>query len=324
MKMKAASEADRTAIMQVIETESAAYLARDYETWARCWVQAPYVRRWVSTTRRGVNVWDGWEEQGPPMKNFMAAHPVPSTAEYRRETLNLRVGKDMAWATFDQHASGASGPEIDLPEMNYEMRILEKHADGWKIACICSFQRSLDHIASALIRVDQEAAVAWMNSAAEKELRDTRAIVVRAGRLRAVDRTADQRLQAAIRWAGHRDDGVWPRHGTLPIVLDGGHGEPANVCWVIAKSDEVFVAINNQRMVEERLDAAAAVYGITPTQVSLARLIIAGHDLVSAADRLGVRVTTTRTHLQRMFEKTGVRSQPALVRALLSVASPLA
>jgi hypothetical protein len=31
-----------------------------------------------------------------------------------------------------------------------------------------------------------------------------------------------------------------------------------------------------------------------------------------------------RTHLQRMFEKTGVRSQPALVRMLLSVASPLA
>jgi DNA-binding CsgD family transcriptional regulator len=53
------------------------------------------------------------------------------------------------------------------------------------------------------------------------------------------------------------------------------------------------------------------------------RLIIAGHDLVNAAERLGVSVNTTRTHLQRMFDKTGVRTQPALVRALLSVASPL-
>src|SRR5262245_58739978 len=41
------------------------------------------------------------------------------------------------------------------------------------------------------------------------------------------------------------------------------------------------------------------------------------------ADHLGVSVTTARTQLQRMFEKTGARSQPALVRALLSFPSPM-
>lgn len=321
--MNAASKEDREAVMQVIETESAAYLAKDYETWARCWAQSSHVRRWVSTTRRGVSVWDGWERQGRPMKLFMEENPRPSLARYRREAMNVRVGKDMAWATFDQYASGASGPEIDVPELNHELRILEKQADGWKIVCICSFQRSLDHISAAVARVDPRGAILSMNTAAEEELRDSGRIVVRAGRLRATDRAADQRLQAAIQWAGYRDDTMWPRHGALPVVLGGGYGEPVEICWVVARSHQIYVVMKDQEMTEERLQAAAAIYGITPAQLRLARLIVAGHDLVSAATRLGVSVTTTRTHMQRMFEKIGVRSQPALVRALLSVAAPL-
>jgi DNA-binding CsgD family transcriptional regulator len=229
----------------------------------------------------------------------------------------------MAWLTFDECATGTSGALIDVAEVAAQMRVLEKSADGWKIAFACKFHRSIDHVTSALVCVDQQGAVAWMNSAADRELRSLRGIVVRAGCLRAVDRALDQRLQAAIRWAGHRDDGIWPRRGALPIVLDGGRGEPANVCWVIAHNSQILVAINNPRMTEERLAAAAPVYGITPAQLRLAGLIVAGHDLVDAAGRLGVSVNTARTHLQRMFDKTGVRTQPALVRVLLSVASPL-
>jgi DNA-binding CsgD family transcriptional regulator len=92
---------------------------------------------------------------------------------------------------------------------------------------------------------------------------------------------------------------------------------------VIAESDTILVSINDARILDERLRAAVVIYGITPAQQRLAGLIIAGHDLVAAADQLGVSVSTARTHLQRMFDKTGVRSQPALVRALLTVGSPM-
>jgi DNA-binding CsgD family transcriptional regulator len=321
--MDAASDEDRNTVTRVIETESAAYLAKDFDTWAACWAHAPYVRRWVSTTRRGVDTWDGWERQGRPMKLFMDEHPDPSTARYRREAMNVRVANDMAWATFDQHASGGSGPETDVPELNNELRILEKDADGWKIVCICSFQRSLDHIASAVVQVDPQGAVISMNAAAKIDLDASGRMFVRAGRLRATDRAADQRLQAAIRWAGHRDDTMWPRHGTLPVLLGGGYGDPVDVCWVAARSHQIYIFVKNQEMLEERLQAAAAIYGITPAQLRLAQLTIAGDDLRIASKRLGVSVATTRTHMQRMFEKLGVHSQTALVRALLSVAAPL-
>jgi DNA-binding CsgD family transcriptional regulator len=55
----------------------------------------------------------------------------------------------------------------------------------------------------------------------------------------------------------------------------------------------------------------------------LAALIVEGCDLTRAADQLGISANTARTQLQRMFDKTGVRSQPALVRMLLSVGSPI-
>lgn len=321
--MDAASEEDRDAVLRVIEAESAAYLAKDYDAWAACWAQAPYVRRWVSTTRRGVDTWEGWERQGPPMKLFMDEYPDPAIIRYRREAMNVRVANGMAWATFDQHASGGTGPETDSPELNNELRILEKHADGWKIVCICSFQRSFDHIASGVVEVDPQGAVISMNAAARSELHASARMFVRAGRLRAADRDADQRLQAAIRWAGYRDDTMWPRYGTLPVLLGGGDGDPVEVCWVAARHYQIYIFVKNEEMLEERLQAAAAIYGITPAQLRLAQLTIAGHDLKVAAGRLGVSVATTRTHMERMFEKLGVHSQTALVRALLSVAAPL-
>jgi DNA-binding CsgD family transcriptional regulator len=173
-----------------------------------------------------------------------------------------------------------------------------------------------------MVRVDENGVVLWSNALADEELRGNKSIVVRAGRLRATDRTADQRLNAAIRWAARLDDGLYPARGSLPVVLDGGDGEPANVCWVIGDSSMVLVAINDQQRIEDRLAIAALVYGVSAAQKRLASLIVAGHDLASAAERLQVSVNTARTHLQRMFGKTGVRSQPALVRVLLSVSSP--
>ena len=75
-------------------------------------------------------------------------------------------------------------------------------------------------------------------------------------------------------------------------------------------------------MVARRVELAAEIYGLSPAQIRLARLIVDGHDLAAAADALGVSVNTLRTQLQRIFDKTGVRSQSALVRALLSAEAP--
>jgi DNA-binding CsgD family transcriptional regulator len=322
--MDSALHPERAAILRLIEDETAAFWNKDLNAWARCWVHEPYIRRWGWwAARGGMTVRDGWDQQVDRMRLLMAKNPQPNRSidVVRRDKFVIRIVDEMAWVTFDQHAP-ETGDGMDVAGVTHEMRVLEKHDGAWKIACLFFLQTSLDHLETALVRVDADARVLWINSAAEAELASNDAIEILGDKLRAADRTADQRLKAAIRWAAHLGDGLYPARGGLPIVINGGHGVAANVCWVVAESGLVLVSINDRKVAAERLVAAALVYGITPAQMRVAKLIIDGHDVVAIAGKLGVSVNTARTHLQRMYDRTGVRTQPALVRALLSVSRP--
>ena len=61
------------------------------------------------------------------------------------------------------------------------------------------------------------------------------------------------------------------------------------------------------------------MFGLSAAQQRLAAEIVRGHTLPIAASALGISVNTARTHLNRIFDKTGVHSQAALVRNLYSV-----
>ena len=112
--------------------------------------------------------------------------------------------------------------------------------------------------------------------------------------------------------------------GALPVLLGEDDAAGLRVCWVSVESDTIVVSFDDGRQTDQRLAAAAVVYGLSTGQLRLARLVVAGHDLADAARGLGISVNTARTHLQRMFDKTGVRSQRALVRVLLGAGAPVA
>jgi len=54
-------------------------------------------------------------------------------------------------------------------------------------------------------------------------------------------------------------------------------------------------------------------FGLTPRESEVAALLAAGLDLKGIVDRLGLGITTVRSHLMRVFEKTGMHSQATLV-----------
>ncbi len=60
----------------------------------------------------------------------------------------------------------------------------------------------------------------------------------------------------------------------------------------------------------------AQLHGLTPAEARLAAHLVQGATLVEAARRMGVALTTVRTHLKRTFEKTGTRRQAELVKLL--------
>lgn len=67
-----------------------------------------------------------------------------------------------------------------------------------------------------------------------------------------------------------------------------------------------------------RLDDATlrSLYGLTPTESRLAVLLAEGFTVAESAERLGMKITTARTHLAALFEKTGARRQAELVGLL--------
>ena len=56
---------------------------------------------------------------------------------------------------------------------------------------------------------------------------------------------------------------------------------------------------------------------MTPAEAALAVEICTGNGLQAAANRRGVSLATARTHLGRVFQKTGVGRQAELVRLIM-------
>jgi hypothetical protein len=202
--MAGGADKDRKAILRVIEEETAAFFDKDFEAWARCWVHAPYVRKWAWFARGGTTLHEGWEQESSIMKRGMDkfSTPNPSIHRVRRENINIRLGADMAWVTFVQHAP-TTGDPFDVPGTQNEMRIVEKHGGEWKIAGCVVFQSRLEYADCPLVRVDEKSAVLWMNAAAEAQFKGKHGLVISAGRLRARNRPSDKGLQASIRWAAN-------------------------------------------------------------------------------------------------------------------------
>jgi DNA-binding CsgD family transcriptional regulator len=59
------------------------------------------------------------------------------------------------------------------------------------------------------------------------------------------------------------------------------------------------------------------LYKLTPAESRLLALLLAETDLKRVAERMHIRMNTARTHLKRIFEKTGTKRQAELVGLLL-------
>jgi DNA-binding CsgD family transcriptional regulator len=61
------------------------------------------------------------------------------------------------------------------------------------------------------------------------------------------------------------------------------------------------------------------LFGLTRRESEVALAIVAGHGLRAAAQQLGIAVTTARTHLQHVFEKTYTQRQSELTSLVLQI-----
>ena len=179
----------------------------------------------------------------------------------------------------------------------------------------------VQRLSCAAILVDAEARVLLMNHAAETLVESNRGLRISKHKLHTSARNGDATLHALIAHCA-RDglaecgDGIevptpfgiplklslLPLRRRLPRTMPG---TPAALVFD-ATGDAPF-------------DFAAQLhwkYGLTDAEARFAQEIVKGDGKRAAAARCGISYSTARTHLSRIFEKTGVHRQAALVRIL--------
>lgn len=177
----------------------------------------------------------------------------------------------------------------------------------------------------AVFICDARCRVISRSASTEQLLAEGRWLTVRDGKLRLSDMEAQRRLEAALdRRAGAgmlgaagREDFIITRDKegfALPLELG-----PLPAQGSITMLDLSLIIAHPPQQQEERIARMArSVFSLTPTESLIAAYVASGHGPAKISERCGVARGTVRTHLKRIFDKTGARSQVELVALLTS------
>jgi DNA-binding CsgD family transcriptional regulator len=317
---------DRVAIIDLIRRNRIALWTQDFEAYSSCFVHADYVTRWHASRDAGVFKREGWDDISARVSKLFEDHRMLIEAyayDARIDNLKLHIFGDMAWATFDHVYPSVDQDRFYYGGVSHEVRVLEKHNGTWLVAFLGVMHGSVGRYDTPILQVTADGGVIWQSPAARAALEADPDLIIRNRRVRFRDAKADKKLQAALAWAAERDIGLMPKRGTLPIVIEAGEGLPVKVYWVFAEGGQIVVSLHIPGIDEGRMEVAAGIFGLSAAQKQVASLVVEGLGLREISERMAINTTTVRTHLNRVFEKTGVRTQPALVRVLLSSAPPV-
>jgi DNA-binding CsgD family transcriptional regulator/PAS domain-containing protein len=196
-----------------------------------------------------------------------------------------------------------------------------------------SFSATLDGLAAGLFLVDGASRVVHANAAAEVLLDEGAAVTKRDGRLAPVDRAAGAALSEALTAASAGDASLGLRGISVPIEgRDGAHyvahvlpltsGARRSTGSHFAATAAVFVhrATLHTPAAPELI---AKTFGLTLSELRVMLTIAQVGGVADTAATLGIGEATVKTHLQRVFAKTGTSRQADLVRLMAGFAGPL-
>ena len=230
----------------------------------------------------------------------------------------LGLGKDVSRgpASDDELALGA----MLLPHIRRAVMI----SDVLDIKTIerARMAEALDALRCAVILTNAHGKIMHANAPAEAILRDGDGVKSVRGVLHAGVPASTAELHAAIALAAAGDADIG-NHG-LAIRLTGDNAVPllAHVLPLTGGAERTrmqpaAVAAVFIGLPEDERDAAEAIataFGLTSAEKRVLESLVAGHTLAETATRLDVAQATAKTHLSRIFSKTGVNRQADLLR----------
>jgi DNA-binding CsgD family transcriptional regulator len=244
------------------------------------------------------------------------------------------IANDSASASFvSSIRSSAAGPyeenetrilESLLPHLRRALQIerrvaLTEHTSSTALG-------ALECLADGCLLLDAEGRVLFANRAAERILRSGDGLRVRNRLLEPAAAEDARRLNSEIRQVLKTATGGGQSAGGS-VSVGRPSGKPSYSLLVcpagrtafplsgIYAAAAIFVSdpCCGPRPSEPAL---SRLYGLTRAEARLATALLAGQGLRQAAAELEISVNTAKTHLQRIFEKTGTHRQSELLRVL--------
>ncbi|WP_250479793.1 MULTISPECIES: helix-turn-helix transcriptional regulator [unclassified Caballeronia] len=184
-------------------------------------------------------------------------------------------------------------------------------------------EEALDALGDAIFIVDEAARPLFVNTAAENLLARADALNCSHDGLRGPTVPLTLALRALVARTLAHDDSI--NCGAIRIAHSGnGAGFNALVSRLGTVTDwpgvrhgtraALIVVTHSDSCARTPEDALMSLYKLTPAEAAIAQRLARGETLSAIADSLNVRISTARTHLHHVFEKTSMHRQADLVR----------
>lgn len=194
-------------------------------------------------------------------------------------------------------------------------------------------EATLNGLAAGVFLLTGDGRVVYANATADRQLKAGTALRSANGRLVPTDATARDALAKGIAEAsGAKADGS-AQSRVFALPDPGGAGFVATLLGLVPENRQnivapftASVALFVQEPAEAPLmpgEAFARLYGLTGGELRVLLALAQGLGGKEAADMLGIGEPTVRTHLQRIFAKTGTSRQAELLQLLQNAAPPI-
>jgi DNA-binding CsgD family transcriptional regulator len=192
---------------------------------------------------------------------------------------------------------------------------------------------TLDGMAAGMFLVDANGRIVHANGRGQGMLDDSDIFRGVSGRLTARSPQADQMFRDVFAAADAGDAAVGVKGIAVPLTANNGDQWVAHVLPLTSgarrQAGRSYAAVAAVFVRKAALDLScpmetmAGLYKLTRAELRVLMAIVEIGGVPDVAPVLGISETTVKTHLQRIFDKTGTNRQPDLVKLVAGFTNPL-
>jgi DNA-binding CsgD family transcriptional regulator len=197
---------------------------------------------------------------------------------------------------------------------------------------VSTFEASLDLIATGVVLIDDDAKIIHANRAGRSMLAIGSPIRSERGALRTCRPETSAALKTAIAKAISDEAAIGSAGIGIPTPQANGEAGLIHVLPLMRGDVQARIAPRASAALFITVAAdgvgpppavLAALFDLSAAEVRTLERLLAGDTLAEAAHKLGIAITTARTHLAHIFDKTGASRQADLIHLAAKFSSPV-